>query len=112
MREIPVDYRDYNKKTYARISGLKCSDDYEAETDNGYYVMQIGSASRTLRGDVRYVIEYDYDLGADFNEGYDEFYMNTVHDGAQYLRGRVSKIYKEGDKLICKGINLSHAFVI
>ena len=78
VREIPVDYRDYNKKTYARISGLKCSDDYEAETDNGYYVMQIGSASRTLRGDVRYVIEYDYDLGADFNEGYDEFYMNVI----------------------------------
>ena len=78
VREIPVDYRDYNNKTYARISGLKCSDDYEAQTDNGYYVMKIGSASRTLRGDVRYVIEYDYDLGADFNEGYDEFYMNII----------------------------------
>lgn len=78
VREIPVDYRDYNKKTYARISGLKCSDDYEAETDNGYYVMQIGSASRTLIGDVQYVISYDYDLGADFNEDYDEFYMNII----------------------------------
>ena len=78
VREIPVDYRDYNNKTYARISNLKCSDDYEAQTDNGYFVMQIGSASRTLRGDVKYVIEYDYDLGADFNEGYDEFYMNII----------------------------------
>ena len=29
--------------------------------------------------------------------------MNTLHDGAQYIRGRVSKIYQEGDKLICKG---------
>ena len=36
-------------------------------------------------------------------KGYDEFYMNTLHDGAQYLRGRVSKIYREGGKLICKG---------
>ena len=36
-------------------------------------------------------------------KGYDEFYMNTLHDGAQYIRGRVSKIYQEGDKLICKG---------
>ena len=36
-------------------------------------------------------------------KGYDEFYMNTLHDGAQYIRGRVSKIYRENGKLICKG---------
>ncbi len=36
-------------------------------------------------------------------KGYDEFYMNTLHDGAIYIRGRVSKIYKEGSKLVCMG---------
>ncbi|MCL2883263.1 MAG: CoB--CoM heterodisulfide reductase iron-sulfur subunit A family protein, partial [Coriobacteriia bacterium] len=36
-------------------------------------------------------------------KGYDEFYMNTQHDGAHYLRGRVSKIYEQNGKLICKG---------
>ena len=36
-------------------------------------------------------------------KGYEEFYDNTRADGAQYIRGRVSKIFKEGDKLICKG---------
>ncbi|MDR1712588.1 MAG: CoB--CoM heterodisulfide reductase iron-sulfur subunit A family protein [Coriobacteriales bacterium] len=36
-------------------------------------------------------------------KGYDEFYMNTQHDGAVYLRGRVSKIFEQGGKLICKG---------
>lgn len=36
-------------------------------------------------------------------KGYEEFYDNTRADGANYIRGRVSKIYKEGDKLICKG---------
>jgi heterodisulfide reductase subunit A len=36
-------------------------------------------------------------------KGYDEFYMNTQHDGALYLRGRVSKIYEEGGRLICLG---------
>ena len=30
-------------------------------------------------------------------KGYDEFYMNTLHDGAQYIRGRVSKIYPDGN---------------
>ena len=34
---------------------------------------------------------------------YDEFYMQAKNDGALYLNGRVSKIYKQGDKLICLG---------
>lgn len=36
-------------------------------------------------------------------KGYDEFYMNTLHDGAVYVRGRVSRIYLEGGKLVCLG---------
>lgn len=36
-------------------------------------------------------------------KGYDEFYMNTLHDGALYVRGRVSKIYPEAGKLVCMG---------
>ncbi len=78
VREIPLDYRDYNQKTVAKVKNLKCNDDYETDQDNGYLVMKIGSASRTLTGDVRYVIEYDYDLGADFNDGYDLFYLNII----------------------------------
>jgi heterodisulfide reductase subunit A len=36
-------------------------------------------------------------------KGYDEFYMRTLQDGAIYVRGRVSKIYPEGDGLVCMG---------
>lgn len=36
-------------------------------------------------------------------KGYDEFYMKTKNDGAEYIRGRVSKIYKKGDKYVCLG---------
>ncbi len=36
-------------------------------------------------------------------KAYDEFYMNTLQDGATYVRGRVSKIYPEGDHLVCLG---------
>ena len=36
-------------------------------------------------------------------KGYEEFYDRTREDGANYIRGRVSKIYQEGKKLICKG---------
>ncbi|MDY2625869.1 MAG: CoB--CoM heterodisulfide reductase iron-sulfur subunit A family protein [Coriobacteriales bacterium] len=36
-------------------------------------------------------------------KAYDEFYMNTLHDGAVYVRGRVSQIYQEHGKLVCLG---------
>ena len=36
-------------------------------------------------------------------KGYEEFYDRTREDGANYIRGRVSKIYKEGKRLVCKG---------
>ena len=36
-------------------------------------------------------------------KGYEEFYDRTRADGANYIRGRVSKILKEGNRLICKG---------
>lgn len=36
-------------------------------------------------------------------KGYEEFYDRTRNDGAHYIRGRVSKIYKERGRLICKG---------
>ncbi len=41
----------------------------------------------------------------DVHEGkaYEEFYNRTLEDGAVYVRGKISKIYQEGDKLICKG---------
>ncbi|MDR0875180.1 MAG: CoB--CoM heterodisulfide reductase iron-sulfur subunit A family protein [Clostridiales Family XIII bacterium] len=35
-------------------------------------------------------------------KGYEEFYDKTREDGAIYVRGRVSRIYKEGDTLICQ----------
>ncbi len=34
---------------------------------------------------------------------YDEFYMQAKNGGALYIRGRVSKIYKEGDHLVVLG---------
>lgn len=36
-------------------------------------------------------------------KGYDEFFERAKKAGAKYVRGRVSKIYREGDKYIVKG---------
>lgn len=34
---------------------------------------------------------------------YEEFYQRALDQGAQYLRGRVSKIFPKGDKLVVRG---------
>ncbi|ACV62230.1 4Fe-4S ferredoxin iron-sulfur binding domain protein [Desulfofarcimen acetoxidans DSM 771] len=36
-------------------------------------------------------------------KGYEEFYKRTTDEGAQYIRGRVSKILTSGDRLLVKG---------
>ena len=77
VREIPLDYRDYDGRV-AKISDLYVSEPYTANYDNGYLVLKIGDPDKTVSGKVWYTISYDYDLGADINEGYDEFYLNLI----------------------------------
>ena len=36
-------------------------------------------------------------------KGYEEFYDRTRGDGAVYVRGRLSRIYPEGNHLVCQG---------
>jgi heterodisulfide reductase subunit A len=36
-------------------------------------------------------------------KSYDEFYNRSLDQGAKYIRGRVSKIYQKGDKLVVRG---------
>ncbi|MEE8353970.1 MAG: CoB--CoM heterodisulfide reductase iron-sulfur subunit A family protein [Dehalococcoidales bacterium] len=36
-------------------------------------------------------------------KGYEEFLQRTLDEGAVYLRGKVSRIYREGDRLVVQG---------
>jgi heterodisulfide reductase subunit A len=39
-------------------------------------------------------------------KGYEEFLRQTIEeDGAQYIRGRVAKVFQEGDRLVVRGEN-------
>ncbi|MDI6733413.1 MAG: CoB--CoM heterodisulfide reductase iron-sulfur subunit A family protein, partial [Planctomycetota bacterium] len=50
-----------------------------------------------------YVFYIDIRAGG---KGYEEFVLRTIEeDGAVYLRGRVSKIYRKKDKLIVRGVD-------
>ena len=78
VREIPLDYLDYNGKTVARVTNIFCSEEYTASYDNGYLILKIGDPNKTVTGKVNYTIAYDYDMGTDFNDGYDEIYLNLI----------------------------------
>lgn len=38
-------------------------------------------------------------------KGYEEFYQRAIREGAVYVRGRVSKIYRDGERLVVKGVD-------
>ena len=80
-RYIPKSYRTGDVKRNIRITDVRCSDPFDTDTEDGFFIMKIGSASETYTGRKSYTISYNYDIGADTNEGYDEFYFNLVGDG-------------------------------
>ena len=67
--------------TRAKISHVRCSDNYSSSFENSNYVMQIGNEDVTLTGPHHYEISYDYKLGKDIVDGADEFYYNIIGDG-------------------------------
>lgn len=73
-RYIPTDY----SQNHAKVINPSCSDRYSYENEDGYFIMKIGSESSVNEGLKDYEITYSYDLGADRNQGYDEFYFNIL----------------------------------
>lgn len=67
--------------TRAKISHVRCSDNYSSSFENSSYVMQIGDEDVTLTGPHHYEISYDYKFGKDIADGADEFYYNIIGDG-------------------------------
>ena len=64
----------------ARITDIYVSDNYTLSTENGYKVIKIGDANRTLTGTKKYKISYLYNLGKDTGKDYDELYFNLIGD--------------------------------
>ena len=54
---------------------------YEKSTQNSDLILQIGDADTTVTGDKHYTISYDYVLGQDVADGYDELYFNIIGAG-------------------------------
>lgn len=67
--------------TRAKISNVRCSDNYSRSTENSQLVLQIGDEDTTVRGAKHYTISYNYALGQDVADGYDELYYNIIGTG-------------------------------
>jgi len=64
----------------ARVKDIRVSENYSVDRDLDYCSIQIGEEDSTVTGDHSYTISYQYILGEDKNEGFDEFYYNIIGD--------------------------------
>ncbi|MDC7242732.1 MAG: DUF2207 domain-containing protein [Sphaerochaetaceae bacterium] len=75
-RVIPYqNYSDHNIK----IKNLKVlGENYKTEKSGGFLTIRVGDPDVTVIGEVPYSIYYDYDIGSDNYEDFDEFYYNII----------------------------------
>lgn len=60
------------------ISNVHVNEEFVSSRENNNYVLKIGSADKTINGKHSYSISYDYDIGLDKNNKYDELYFNII----------------------------------
>lgn len=60
------------------ISNVHVNEEFASSRENNNYVFKIGSADKTINGKHSYTISYDYDIGLDKNNKYDELYFNII----------------------------------
>lgn len=60
------------------ISNVHVNEEFASSRENNNYVLKIGSADKMLTGKHSYSIFYDYDIGLDKNNKYDELYFNII----------------------------------
>lgn len=60
------------------ISNVHVNEEFASSRENNNYVLKIGSADKTINGKHSYTISYDYGIGLDKNNKYDELYFNII----------------------------------
>lgn len=77
-------------KNRAQISNVKVNDNYTTSKENDNYKIKIGSASVTLTGKKQYEISYNYNIGKDRSNDYDELYFNIIGDEWDTVIGNIT----------------------
>lgn len=73
-----------------QVTNVSVDNEYTTSRENGNYKLKIGSASRTLTGEQKYVIKYTYNLGKDPGKDYDELYYNIIGNEWDTVIGNVT----------------------
>lgn len=94
-RKIPLKNNivrlDGTKSTNrAKISNLSVDNMYDISKSNGTYNIQIGDADKTVTGKHTYTIKYNYNIGKDPVQDYDELYYNIIGDEWDTVIGNVT----------------------
>ena len=63
-----------------KITNLSVSEEYTTSNENGYKVIKIGNANKSLTGKQTYIIKYKYNIGKDPLKNADELYFNLIGD--------------------------------
>ncbi len=66
------------EKNRVLISNVNVSEEFDTSRENDNYTIKIGSADKTINGKHSYTISYDYDIGLDKNNKFDELYFNII----------------------------------
>ena len=66
------------EKNRVLISNVHVNEEFTSSRENDNYVLKIGNADKTINGKHSYTISYDYDIGLDKNNKYDELYFNII----------------------------------
>jgi uncharacterized membrane protein YgcG len=80
-RVLPTEYmfNDPGQEDIrVHVMNIRASDTLNVTRGSGYVNIRLGDADRTVMGRQEYNISYTYDIGADRNADYDEFYFNLA----------------------------------
>ena len=77
-------------KNKAKVTNLKVDKQFSTSKENGNLKIKIGSPSKTLKGSQKYIISYNYNIGKDPIEEYDEFYYDIIGDNWDTVIGNVT----------------------
>lgn len=62
----------------AKVSNVTVNEKHTISKENGYEVIKIGDANKTITGNHSYTIKYTYDIGKDPLKDADELYFNLI----------------------------------
>lgn len=92
IRDIQCYFPGYDgyPATHAEVSDIRASEAEGVRSDGRFVSIVLGDADRLISGPHSFAISYDFDMGKDYYDDYDEVYINIVSaDGWDTYIGEV-----------------------